>query len=81
MRTLKCVALALLAGVAFVSPALSQDKTAEGTAFPAVLAGHVVLPAATFVPAPTDAPDALKTSGKSPAPTVPALMRSGQSRA
>ncbi len=64
MRTLKCVALALLAGAAFVSPALSQDKTAEGTAFPAVLAGHVVLPAATFVPAPADAPDALKTSGK-----------------
>ncbi len=69
MRTLKCIALALLAGAAFVSPALSQtaanpDKPAEGTAFPAVLAGHVVLPAATFVPAPSDAPDALKTSGK-----------------
>lgn len=64
MRTLNCIALALLAGAAFVSPALSEEKTTEGSPFPAVLAGHVVLPAATFVPAPAEAPDALKTSGK-----------------
>jgi hypothetical protein len=39
-----------------------------GTAFaqshPATLAGHVLIPAATFIPAPADAPDDLKISGK-----------------
>ena len=34
------------------------------TAFPATLAGHVVLPAQTFIAAPKDAPDDLKVSGK-----------------
>lgn len=75
MRTLKSFTLALLAGAALVLPAVAQDKTqtektaaaaapSEGAAFPAVLAGHVVLPATSFVPAPADAPAALKTSGK-----------------
>src|SRR6478609_11234081 len=42
------------------SSALAQN---EGE-FPAKLAGHVVMPAATFIDAPTDAPADLKTSGK-----------------
>ncbi|MEP9353946.1 esterase-like activity of phytase family protein [Xanthobacter sp. KR7-65] len=77
MRTLKSLTIALLAGAAIALPALivsasAQDKAnpatsaaaSEGAAFPAVLAGHVVLPAASFVPAPQDAPEALKVSGK-----------------
>jgi hypothetical protein len=32
--------------------------------FPATLAGHAVLPAQSFIDAPADAPDDLKTSGK-----------------
>jgi hypothetical protein len=52
---------ALLAAVAFLSlpAAASADQ-----AFPAKLAGHAMLPAATFVPAPADAPADLKVSGK-----------------
>src|SRR3954447_26599153 len=42
------------------SSALAQS---EGE-FPAKLAGHVVMPAATFIDAPADAPADLKTSGK-----------------
>jgi hypothetical protein len=34
------------------------------TEYPATLAGHAVLPAATFIPAPADAPADLKVSGK-----------------
>ncbi len=50
--------LALLALLPFASPAL-----ANGT-FPATLAGHAILPAESFVPAPADAPADLQTSGK-----------------
>jgi hypothetical protein len=50
--TLSALLTVTLAGAAF---AQSQ---------PAVLAGHVVIPAATFIPAPADAPDDLKVSGK-----------------
>ena len=32
--------------------------------FPAVLAGHAILPAETLIDAPADAPEDLKTSGK-----------------
>ena len=42
------------------SAALAQ---AEGE-FPATLKGHAVLPAKTFIDAPADAPDDLKTLGK-----------------
>ena len=42
------------------STALAQS---EGE-FPAKLAGHVVMPAETFIDAPADAPADLKTSGK-----------------
>jgi hypothetical protein len=34
------------------------------TAFPAILVGHSVLPAKTFIAPPDDAPESLKTSGK-----------------
>jgi len=49
-------ALALLAGIA---PGARADQL-----FPATLAGHAILPAATFIPAPADAPEDLKVSGK-----------------
>lgn len=71
MRFMKSFTLALLASVAVIcAPAAAQQAAApsgdaaEGKAFPAVLVGQVILPAATFVPAPADAPAALKTSGK-----------------
>lgn len=50
--------LALLACAAALLPAHAQQ------AFPATLAGHAVLPAQTFIPAPKDAPADLQTSGK-----------------
>ncbi|MET3355501.1 UNVERIFIED_ORG: hypothetical protein ABID33_003423 [Xanthobacter viscosus] len=69
--TLKSFALVLLAGVALATPGFAQDKvasdkavSAEGSAYPATLVGQAVLPAASFVPAPADAPADLKTSGK-----------------
>ena len=43
---------------------LASPAAAEQQQFPAVLAGHVVMPAASFVPAPEDAPDDLRVSGK-----------------
>ena len=49
-------ALALAAG--FASPALADQ------AFPATLAGHAMIPAATYIPTPADAPADLKTPGK-----------------
>jgi len=52
---LSTVALVLAAGAAFAQ--------GEGE-FPATLAGHALLPAESFVDAPADAPDDLKTSGK-----------------
>src|SRR3954447_2219983 len=42
------------------SSALAQSEDE----FPAKLAGHLVMPAATFIDAPADAPAGLKTSGK-----------------
>ncbi|SFB80238.1 Uncharacterized conserved protein [Polaromonas sp. OV174] len=47
-----------LAAAALVSPLQAQ------TAFPATLAGHVVMPAKSFIAAPKDAPQDLKISGK-----------------
>ncbi|MET1411727.1 esterase-like activity of phytase family protein [Roseibium sp. HPY-6] len=43
---------------------LATSVFAEQTRFEATLAGHAVLPAETLFPAPADAPDALKVSGK-----------------
>ncbi|MFZ4288826.1 esterase-like activity of phytase family protein [Variovorax sp. HJSM1_2] len=54
--------LALLAG-AVLAVGVAQAQSAQ-TAFPATLAGHAVLPAQSFVPAPKDAPEDLKHSGK-----------------
>ncbi len=52
---LSTVALAAL----FTGTAFADDKE-----FPAKLAGQAILPANTLTPAPSDAPDFLKTSGK-----------------
>src|SRR2546429_10029019 len=49
------VATVFLPGAAFAQ--------GEGE-FPATLKGHAVLPAQSFIDAPADAPDDLKTSGK-----------------
>lgn len=54
----RITAIAATLVLAAVAPATAQ------TQFPAVLAGHAILPAATFVAAPSDAPDSLKLSGK-----------------
>ncbi|MGL4287077.1 MAG: esterase-like activity of phytase family protein, partial [Phreatobacter sp.] len=51
-------ALVLAAAVFAVSPAFAQQE------FPATLAGHAVLPAATFIQPPADAPADLQTPGK-----------------
>ena len=45
-------------------PLYAQDQTPVPVAFPATLAGHVVVPAQSFIAAPKDAPEDLKTSGK-----------------
>jgi hypothetical protein len=50
-------------GVAVVVVVFSQAALAEPE-FVATLAGHAVLPAASFFPAPVDAPNDLKVSGK-----------------
>ena len=59
---LAVVAAALL--VAAVPPGMARGQTQ----FPAVLAGHAIMPAATFVPPPADAPESLAVSGKYAAP-------------
>ena len=51
----------LLASVAL---AFAAAPAAAHQAFPAKLAGHAVLPAETYIPAPADAPVDLQTSGK-----------------
>src|SRR5262245_40155899 len=43
---------------------LTTSASADETAFPAKLVSQAILPANTIVPAPADAPDFLKTSGK-----------------
>jgi hypothetical protein len=52
------LAIPLLAASLAASPTLAQQE------FPAVLAGHAILPAMTLIPAPADAPEDLKMSGK-----------------
>ena len=55
---IKLRALVAIATFGFpISAALAQQ-------FPATLAGHAMLPAETFVEAPADAPESLRTSGK-----------------
>ncbi|WP_029355390.1 esterase-like activity of phytase family protein [Bosea sp. 117] len=53
---------ALLAGVALALLAAAPARADQ--AYPATLAGHAVLPAASFVEMPADAPEDLRTSGK-----------------
>lgn len=52
-----------LAGFVLAASALLQPAAAD-QAFPATLAGHVVLPAATFIDVPADAPTDLRMPGK-----------------
>ncbi|OYX12432.1 MAG: glycerophosphodiester phosphodiesterase [Rhizobiales bacterium 32-66-8] len=60
MRRLKSLSAVLLVGTSFLAgAALAQD-----TVYPAKVEGQVVLPAGTFVPAPSDAPADLNVSGK-----------------
>jgi hypothetical protein len=56
---MRSILLSLVVAVAF--PASSAYANAE---FPAKLAGHAVLPAATFIEPPADAPADLKLSGR-----------------
>jgi hypothetical protein len=53
----------LLASVAFAA-LFAGSASADDKEFPAKLAGQAILPANTFTPAPADAPEFLKTSGK-----------------
>ncbi len=64
MRTQTAAALAAL--LIFMLPANAQTGSLAGSPaeFPAKLAGHVVLPATTFIEAPADAPADLKSAGK-----------------
>jgi hypothetical protein len=48
----------LLSTLLIATPAVAQQE------FPAILAGHAILPAMTLIPAPADAPADLKMSGK-----------------
>jgi hypothetical protein len=53
----------LLAGSAFALIAAATPAHAD-QAFPATLAGHAMIPAATYIQAPADAPADLKSAGK-----------------
>ena len=55
------------AAIALAMPAAAQSESPAK--FPAVLEGHVLLPATTFVPAPADAPPELQISGRYAGPT------------
>jgi len=57
------IPLLTLAIVSFAPLASAQPK------FPAVLGGHAILPAMTFVPAPADAPPELQISGRYATPS------------
>ena len=52
-----------------IAALLMASTAGAQTKYPAVLEGHVVLPAATFVPAPADAPPELQISGRYAGPT------------
>jgi hypothetical protein len=54
--------LTSLVALSFVSTVVSTASAQ--TEFPATLAGHAILPAKSMIPAPSDAPTDLKTSGK-----------------
>lgn len=54
----------LLLATTIASLAFAAQAAETSAEFPARLAGHIVIPAETFVPAPADAPEELKTAGK-----------------
>jgi len=54
---MRAITISVVLSLTVPGAALAQE-------FPATLAGHVVIPAETFIPAPADAPDDLKISGK-----------------
>jgi hypothetical protein len=56
--------ISLLCSVASLFLAATAAFAQGEGEFPATLAGHAVLPALSFIEAPADAPDDLKTSGK-----------------
>lgn len=60
MKTILAGSLSLM----LLGTAAVQAQSAEGTAFPAVLAGQAVLPSSSTVAAPSDAPLHLKDAGK-----------------
>lgn len=65
-RALNSVAASILAVTAclWALPVAAQSNAAAPQAFEARLAGHAVLPAQSFVPAPKNAPQDLQSSGK-----------------
>ncbi len=64
MKTIPALLLAATTlGALAPLPARAADER-EGRAFPAVLAGHAILPADTLVDAPADAPEHLRHAGK-----------------
>lgn len=62
-----CAKLAALL-LPLLAALLASAACAEARRFEAVLAGQVVIPARSFQPAPPDAPESLRTSGKFAAP-------------
>ncbi|TDT93508.1 hypothetical protein DFO45_2885 [Azorhizobium sp. AG788] len=65
MRSFSLTLAVLLAGTALAT-SLKAEETAR--AYPATVEGHVVLPAATYIQPPADAPADLKVAGKFTAP-------------
>src|SRR5262252_9038212 len=63
-RGMRHLTTALLLATAALAPAASAQ-----TRYPAVLEGHAILPALTFVPAPADAPPELQISGRYATPS------------
>jgi hypothetical protein len=61
---MKPIAYALISATFLASSALTPALAQDARPFRATVAGHVLLPAESFVPAPADAPALLKTSGK-----------------
>ena len=55
-RLMRAIPLALLS--------IAAIANAQAEPYPATLAGHVIVPAQTFIQPPADAPADLKTSGK-----------------
>jgi len=70
----------LALGLALLTPVPASADEGAARAFPATLAGHALLPAMSFIPAPADAPALFHSSGnpKAPRPTGVALPFAGQ---